>query len=39
MAHILVLDNENDVRTLIKPALERDGHEVVTLKDGTAENE
>ena len=35
MAHILVLDDENDVRTLIKSALERDGHEVVTLKDGT----
>lgn len=34
MAHILVVDDEEDVRTLIQIALERDGHQVRALGDG-----
>ncbi len=34
MAHILVLDDESDVRNLIKTALERDGHYVISLQGG-----
>ncbi len=34
MAHILVVDDEADVRTLIQTALERDGHQVHALAGG-----
>ena len=34
MAHILVVDDEEDVRTLIRTALERDGHQVCALSGG-----
>lgn len=34
MAHILVVDDEADVRALIQRALERDGHQVCALQGG-----
>lgn len=36
MAHILVLDDDADVRLLIQTALERDGHQVCSLESGMA---
>ena len=32
MAHILVVDDDGDLRALLKTALERDGHQVSLLK-------
>lgn len=34
MAHILVVDDDADLRELLKAALERDGHQVTLLADG-----
>ena len=34
MAHILVVDDEEDLRALLKAALERDGHQVTALARG-----
>ena len=36
MAHILVVDDEEDLRALLKAALERDGHQVTALARGGA---
>lgn len=36
MAHILVLDDEEDVRVLVQTALERDGHQIRTLESGAS---
>ena len=35
MAHILVLDDAADLRVLLKTALERDGHQVLLLEQGS----
>lgn len=35
MAHILVLDDDADIRALIATALERDGHQICSLEDGS----
>lgn len=35
MAHILVLDDDADIRAMIATALERDGHQLCCLEDGT----
>ena len=34
MAHILVVDDDGDLRALLKTALERDGHQVSLLDRG-----
>jgi CheY-like chemotaxis protein len=34
MARILVIDDEEDARTLVRQALESDGHEVIPANDG-----
>jgi two-component system response regulator FlrC len=34
MARILVADDEEGVRSFLAEALERDGHDVVTARDG-----
>ncbi len=34
MAHILIVDDEADVRALIQTALERDGHQICALQSG-----
>jgi len=34
MAVVLVIDDEADIRALLREALERDGHEVLTARDG-----
>ena len=36
MAHILVVDDDGDLRALLKTALERDGHQVSLLDRGGA---
>jgi CheY-like chemotaxis protein len=35
MAHILVIDDEADIRALLAQVLEREGHEVTTAGDGS----
>ena len=39
MAHILVVDDDGDLRALLKTALERDGHQVSLLDRGGAVSE
>lgn len=34
MAHIIAVDDDTDIRTLLKNALERDGHQVTALSSG-----
>ncbi len=36
MSHIVVMDDDSDMRTLLKTALERDGHQVIALPGGDA---
>ena len=36
MAHILAVDDDADLRALLKTALERDGHQVTALPGGAA---
>ena len=36
MAHILAVDDDADLRALLKTALERDGHQVTALPSGAA---
>ena len=35
MAKILVVDDDTDVRTMLKTMLERDSHDVITAENGT----
>ena len=39
MAHILVVDDDADLRQLLLTALERDGHQVTALDRGSAVTE